>query len=65
MNVYTYKQYSNADTSGNGSELFPYNRFEDAMANVADGGTISIIDKGFINGKDNNETFVFDKARCV
>ncbi len=65
MNVYTYKQYSNADTSGNGSELFPYNRFEDAMANVADGGTIYIIDKGFINGKDNNETFVFDKAVTV
>ena len=65
MNVYTYAQYSNADTFGNGSELLPYNRFEDAMANVADGGTIYIIDKGFINGKDNNETFVFDKAVTV
>lgn len=65
MEVYTYAQYSNTDTSGNGSKDFPYNRFEDAMANVEDGGTIYIINKGFINGKDNNETFVFDKAVTV
>ena len=61
MNVYTYSQYSNSDTSGNGSKEFPYNRFEDAMANVEDGGTIYIINKAFLNVQNNNETFVIDK----
>ena len=65
MNVYTYSQYSNSDTSGNGSWEFPYNRFEDAMANVEDGGTIYIIDKGFINEQKDLGTFVFDKEVTI
>ena len=52
--VYTEATKSNLDQSGNGSKSNPYNRFEDAIANVADGGTI-IIKSGkgaFLNTQD-------------
>lgn len=61
MNVYTYSQFSNSDTSGDGSVNLPYNRFEDAMENVADGGTIYILYKAFLNDQGNYKTYVFDK----
>jgi uncharacterized protein YjdB len=50
--VYTKLQYSNSSTAGNGSIANPYNRFEDALEKVADGGTIYIVDSGFINTQD-------------
>ena len=65
MNVYTYSQYDNLNTAGDGSEWNPYNRFEDAVANVADGGTIYIKNNGFINVKDDNGTFVINKKVTI
>ncbi len=51
--VYTEATKPNADTSGDGSRENPYNRFEDAVANVADGGTIYILGSGaFINVRE-------------
>jgi len=63
--VYTQITKSTTDRSGNGSESNPYNRFEDAVANVADGGTIVI--KGgrtaFLNAQDElgQIPFIIDK----
>lgn len=63
--VYTEATKSNLDQSGNGSRSNPYNRFEDAVANVADGGTIII--KGgqgaFLNTQDEygQIPFIIDK----
>lgn len=53
LEVYTEATKPNADTSGDGSRENPYNRFEDAVANVADGGTIYILGSGaFINVRE-------------
>jgi len=62
--VYTEKTKPNLDTSGDGSRNNPYNRFEDALANVADGGTIYIIGSGaFINVQDEGgiKPYIIDK----
>ncbi len=63
--VYTQATKSNSDKSGNGSRSNPYNRFEDAVANVEDGGTI-IIKSGqdaFLNTQDEygKIPFIIDK----
>lgn len=66
--VYTEAAKPNANTSGDGSKTNPYNRFKDALANVADGGTIYIIGSGaFINVEDEGGTlpFVIDKNVTV
>ena len=66
--VYTEAAKPNANTSGDGSRSNPYNRFKDALANVADGGTICIIGSGaFINVEDEGGTlpFVIDKNVTV
>lgn len=69
MAVYTAKTKSNSDTSGNGSKENPYNRFEDAVSNVSDGGTIYIMasDGGFINAQDElgNEPFIIGKSITI
>lgn len=61
MVVYTQATKPNADTSGNGTKSNPYNRFEDAVANVADGGTIIIKsgDNAFLNTQDEYGTVPF------
>ncbi len=52
-----------SDHSGDGSKENPYNMFEDALANVSDGGTIYILSQGaFINDPKNDIPFVIDKA---
>lgn len=52
--VYTQLTKSNLDRSGDSSITHPYNRFEDALANVEDGGEIIIKSGGsaFINGDE-------------
>lgn len=61
--VYTSATKSNNDTSGDGSIENPYNRFEDAVANVADGGKIYILasDNAFLNTQENDMPFIIDK----
>ncbi len=63
MNVYTSFTETNSSNSGDGSAESPYNRFEDAVAQVADGGTIYIkSDKGaFLNDVGGNLPFLIDK----
>lgn len=63
MNVYTSFTMSVNSNAGDGSIQNPYNRFEDAIAQVADGGTIYIKpDKGaFLNDVGNNLPFLIDK----
>lgn len=66
--VYTQATKPNADTSGDGSRENPYNRFEDAVANVADGGTIYILGSGaFINIREEAgvSPYVIDKNVTV
>lgn len=67
--VYTSKTRSNQDTSGNGSKENPYNRFEDAVENVKDGGTIYILASqgGFLNAQDEygNVPFVINKSVTI
>ncbi len=53
--VYTEFDSGNFNHAGNGTLAAPYNLFEDAMAAVADGGTIYILSRGaFINAADNS-----------
>lgn len=63
--VYTQSTKSNLDRSGNGTSSNPYNRFEDAVANVEDGGTIIIKNglSGFLNTQDEAGLvpFIIDK----
>ena len=63
--VYTQATKSNLDRSGNGTSSNPYNRFEDAVANVEDGGTIIIKSgrSGFLNAQDEAGLipFIIDK----
>lgn len=63
MNVYTSFTGGNHNNSGNGSAKNPYNRFEDAVANVEDGGTIYIDSstKAFLNDVGENMPFLIDK----
>ena len=61
MNVFTSFTKSNDDNSGNGSVKNPYNRFEDAIANVQDGGTIYIDSEAFLNDIGGNLPFLIDK----
>lgn len=65
MVVYTQANASNDSRTGNGSRSNPYNRFEDAIASVADGGTIIIKDGGnaFLNTQDElgQVPFIIDK----
>lgn len=67
--VYTSKTKSNLDTSGDGSKENPYNRFEDAVSNVSDGGTIYIVSShgAFLNTQDEygNLPFVIDKSVTI
>lgn len=67
--VYTSKTKSNMDTSGDGSKENPYNRFEDAVSQVSDGGTIYIMEsKGaFLNAQDElgNEPFIISKSVTI
>ena len=65
MVVYTQATASNDSRKGDGSRANPYNRFEDAVASVADGGTIIIKDGGnaFLNTQDELGLvpFIIDK----
>ncbi len=65
--VYTAATKSNSDTSGDGSMENPYNRFEDAVANVADGGTIYILSSSgaFLNAQENDMPFVINKEITI
>lgn len=58
-----YTSFTSGVTSniGNGSENNPYNRFEDAVANVEDGGVIYVKGKAFLNDVGNNLPFLIDK----
>lgn len=60
--VYTQFVSGNFNHSGDGTEESPYNLFEDALAAVADGGTIYISGAGaFINSKSDIYPFRIDK----
>ena len=49
-----------------GSKENPYNRFEDALANVSDGGIIYILSAGaFVNDPGNDNPLVIDKAVTI
>ena len=67
MKVYTgfATELGNSSNAGDGSIQNPYNRFEDAVAQVADGGTIYILEsKGaFLNDRTDygNLPFLIDK----
>lgn len=65
--VYTSMTNSVSYASGDGTKENPYNRFEDALANVSEGGTIYILgsNNAFINARENDLPFVFDKAVTV
>lgn len=66
--VYTEATKSNSDSSGDGSRENPYNRFEDAVANVAEGGVIYILDAGaFINvlEETGHSPYLIDKSVTV
>ena len=55
-----------SDHSGDGSKENPYNRFEDALANVSDGGIIYILSAGaFVNDPGNDNPLVIDKAVTI
>ncbi len=62
--VYTAMLHTSlSDHSGDGSKENPYNRFEDALTNVSDGGTIYIASPGaFINDPGNDMPFIIDKT---
>jgi uncharacterized repeat protein (TIGR02543 family) len=57
-----YTSYSDSG-SGDGTKENPYSRFEDAVANVADGGTIYILSSkyAFLNIQSNDLPFEIDK----
>lgn len=63
--VYTGKTTSVSSSYGDGSRENPYNRFEDAVKNVADGGVIYIKSgtEGFLNTQDELGLipFIIDK----
>lgn len=63
--VYTQVRASLTDSSGDGTKANPYNRLEDAVDNVSDGGTIYILDGNgaFLNTQDEygNVPYVINK----
>lgn len=61
--VYTSKYASVTESSGDGTKEHPYNRFEDAVENVAEGGTIYILssNSALINDQGDGKPFVIDK----
>lgn len=65
--VYTSMRKSLMDTSGDGTKDNPYNRFEDALANVADGGKIYILASGeaVVNEQGNDMPLVIDKEVVI
>ena len=58
-----YTGYTGADATGNGTKENPYSCFEDALENVADGGTIYITEAnaGFINDPGNDMPLIITK----
>jgi hypothetical protein len=67
MVVYTANTKSNSDTSGDGTKENPYNRFEDAVENVSDGGTIYIESgkSGFLNTQDEYGSLPYVISKSV
>ena len=69
MNVYTSFTQSVSSNAGDGSAQNPYNRFEDAVAQVANGGTIYILGDGhaFLNAQDElgHLPFLIDKEITI
>ena len=65
--VYTSMSKSLMDTSGDGTKDNPYNRFEDALANVADGGKIYILasNNAVVNSQGNDMPLVIDKEVVI
>lgn len=65
--VYTRVSGSITDASGEGTEVNPYNRFEDAVSNVADGGTVYILDGNgaFLNTQDEYGTVPYVISKNV
>lgn len=67
--VYTRVSGSITEAFGEGTEANPYNRFEDAVSNVADGGTIYILDGNgaFLNTQDEYGTvpYVINKSVTI
>lgn len=65
--VYTSFTGSLNDTSGDGTKGNPYNRFEDAVKNVADGGTIYILasNGAFLNEQETDKPFIFNKSVTI
>ena len=66
MEVYTDFISGNNSHTGSGTQKNPYNLFEDALAAVADGGTIYIGEKGaFVNDKSDGMPFQITKNVTV
>lgn len=65
--VYVSTEENLGDISGNGSQESPYNRFEDAVTNVANDGTIYILpaQSAVINEQSGNLPFVIDKRITI
>ncbi|MEY8427247.1 InlB B-repeat-containing protein [Lachnospiraceae bacterium 46-15] len=65
--VYTSMRKSIMDTSGDGTKDNPYNRFEDALTNVADGGKIYILASGeaVVNDQGNDMPLIIDKEVVI
>ncbi len=65
-----YTSYSGKGSAETGTVDAPYSRFEDAVANVADGGTIYVLggsdsEYGYINEVVDNMPFIIDKKVTV
>lgn len=65
--VYTSFTKTVTDTSGDGTKGNPYNRFEDAVKNVADGGTIYIMaaNGAFLNEAEGIQPFIINKSVTI
>ncbi len=65
--VYVSTTQSLGTISGNGSKSSPYNRFEDAVKNVANNGKIYILSSqsAIINEQSGNSPFVIDKQVTI
>lgn len=65
--VYVSTTQSLGTISGNGSKSSPYNRFEDAVKNVANNGKIYILSSqsAIINEQPGNSPFVIDKQVTI
>lgn len=62
VEVYTQFVSGNFNHAGDGTAAAPYNLFEDALADVADGGTIYIAgSSAFINDTSDNAPFAITK----